>query len=348
MSLCFIKQKAFMAKTNHRITPTEIPYTRWTVRLSMACMLNSLIGNSKLMQSNLWPKLEAFLQKKWCQDIYVRFRKQLYVSAGFLEEFSKEVRVMLEMTIEFEDKTWNFDFNINTRGRGVARKNIAPEEDSEFRQAIYSGKAKITIELIFGEIKQTHPTETKFPLQPSQSAIFARKLLEKQIQSDVQLVSQNGEMFPCHKSFLAGQSSRFHQLFEKRPEKKFWKFDMTEEGLSAFLKYIYYADIEEPKKNLKIGMELLKIGREYNITSLEKCMMDLMLEVPASTLTVEIALELFCFTRKEKEFEDLRKKVIKLMKWNSVKVSESRRLRRIVGRNDDDAIKELDSIGLYK
>ncbi|CAL8140881.1 unnamed protein product [Orchesella dallaii] len=107
----------------------------------------------------------------------------------------------------------------------------------------------------------------------------------------------------------------FHHLFQSRPEEKIWKFRMTEERLTAFLKYIYYADAEDPKKNLKIAMELLKIRRKYKITSMEKGMTDFLLEVPTTAFTWEIALDLFCLTKKEKGFEALKNKAIELMKW---------------------------------
>ncbi|CAL8138808.1 unnamed protein product [Orchesella dallaii] len=305
-------------------------------------MADSLMENSNnnlLRKRNLLPKMAEWMKKKWGLYVNMRFREQLGVSVPFLADLNKDWKITLGITIEYEDKTWDFDFYINSRGHGLSRKKFTPEENSEFVQAICSGQGRITVDINFGEIEQTNETGLKFPLPPNQISILVRKLLEEQVPRDVRLVAQNGEMFPCHKAILAGHCEWFHHLFQKRPEKNIWKFDMTEEGLSAFLKYVYYADTEEPKKNLKIGMELLKIGHKYEITLLEKLMMDLILEVPTSEFTWEIALELFCFTRNENGLTALRKKAIERMKLNSnsVNASESETLQSIVDSEDMDA-----------
>ncbi|CAL8138806.1 unnamed protein product [Orchesella dallaii] len=237
---------------------------------------------------------------------------------------------------------------LKKKGRGVALTNFTPQENSEFQQAIRSGRGKITIEIRFGGRRLIPPTTTEMPFQPIPTTSFARKLLEEQIQTDVHLVALNGDMFPCHKGFLAANSTWFHHLFQSRPEEKIWKFRMTKEGLAAFLKYIYYADTDDPKNNLKIGMELLKIGRTYKIASMEKGMMDLLLEVPTTAFSWEIASELFYFTRKEEGFETLRNKALELMKLNYVEVSESETLQGILGGEDLDTKKELDLIGFHK
>ncbi|CAL8109789.1 unnamed protein product [Orchesella dallaii] len=262
-------------------------------------------------------------------NVNVRFRHRIHVSVSSLPDILIDWNVDLVMIIEYEDRTWNFDCNLSIRGRGVVLTKFTPQEDLEFRQAIRSGKGKITIEIKFGERRLIPPTTTDMPFQPIPTTVFARNLLEEQIQTDVYLVSLNTVLFPCHKGFLAAHSAWFHHLFQSRPEEKIWKFRMTEEGLTAFLKYIYYADTEDPKKNLKIAVELLKIGRKYKITSMEKGMTDLLLEVPTTAFTWEIALELFCFLRKEEGFEALENKVIECMKRNSAKVSESETLQGI-------------------
>ncbi|CAL8124700.1 unnamed protein product [Orchesella dallaii] len=256
---------------------------------------------------------------------------------------SKEGKVELEMTVEYEDKKWNFDFTINSKGVGVMCKKLDSKLKAEFREALYSGEAKTTFKLNFRDVEPLHRI-----LPHDQTAMVSRKLLDLQIQSDVQLVAQNGMKFPCHKAFLAGHSAWFDHLFRMQPEEKIWKFDMTEVGLRAFLKYVYYADTEVPKNNLGIALELLKIGRKYNITLVEKGMQALILEIPTSSLGVETSLRLFCLTRKEKGLENLRAKAIKLMKWNLTKVSESYTLQSIVKGEGSDTIAELDSIGLYK
>ncbi|CAL8124710.1 unnamed protein product [Orchesella dallaii] len=324
---------------------------RWKVGLNKISLLQSMVKNSDnnlLTQGDLWSKMGELLKKTYrpAPYIVVRFRDHIRVSAFFLRSFlSNDWKMVMEMTIEFEAKKWTFDFNINSQGVGVEWKikRLGRELKSEFKKALLSGKAKITVKLTFqGMIKTIIATSP-----PDQTTQVVRKLLEEQIQSDMQLVAKNGtELFPCHKAFLAGHSSWFDLSFRMEPEKEVWEVNMTEEGLSAFLKYVYYADTEVPKKNLKIAMELLKIGKEYQIALLEKEMKTLLLEVETSAMGVEIALELFCFTRKEKGWEELKAKAINLLNWNSTKVSKSYTLQSIV-KGDEDTITELDSIGLY-
>lgn len=45
--------------------------------------------------------------------------------------------------------------------------------------------------------------------------------------------------------------------------------DMTEPGVKAMLKYLYYRDLEDPKRNPAIAMELLRCATKYQLESLE-------------------------------------------------------------------------------
>ncbi|CAL8138850.1 unnamed protein product [Orchesella dallaii] len=342
MSVFFAKRKTFLAYEHPINRSKYTPNTVWRVGLTKLCILQSLVENPNnlILRSNLWPvwpKLDELL-KKTHKYLNVRFREQIRVFATSLADIPIDWNVDLVMIIEYEDRIWNFDCNLNTRGRGVALTKFTPKENLEFRKAICSGKGKITIEIRFGGRRLNPPTTIEMPFQPIPTTCFARKLLEEQIQTDVRLVALNGDVFPCHKGFLAAQSAWFHHLFQSRPEEKIWKFRMTEEGLTAFLKYIYYADSEDPKKNLKIAMELLKIGRMYKIISMEKGMTDLLLEVPTTAFTREIALELSCFTRKEKGFEALKNKAIEL----EMELCKNHRNQKLVGGEDLDTEKDLE------
>ncbi|ODM94792.1 BTB/POZ domain-containing protein [Orchesella cincta] len=348
MSVFLVKQKTFKAYDFIHANPNRPNLKRWKTSVNKVCLLQSMMAyshNSTLLRGNVWPKLEKLLERKPSPNLTTRFREQVRISAAFLIELAKERKVEVVMTVEFQDKNWIFKFTINAKGNGVFFKRMTDKEKSEFTTAIMSGEGKLTIELIFGEAAEPTPVRPLFAQE--QITSIARKMLDEQIQCDLQLISQDGTVFPCHKAFLAVHSTWFHQLFQNKPEEKVWKISMTLEGLRAFLNYVYYVDMEVPKKDLRVAVELLKVGNKYSIVPLEKDMKNLLLEFQTSAMSVEVALLLFCFARKVKGYDLLKMKAIKLMKWNLTKVSELKDLQGILG-NDSDTVKELELMGLYK
>lgn len=69
--------------------------------------------------------------------------------------------------------------------------------------------------------------------------------------------------------------------------------DMREDCVRALLGFLYYWDLDKPKSDLNLAIELLEAAHKYDIVSLENAMKRILLDKPIWAFDVEQALELF-------------------------------------------------------
>jgi len=92
--------------------------------------------------------------------------------------------------------------------------------------------------------------------------------------------------------------------------------DLTEAGVKAFLKFIYYSDVSDAVRKAEVALELLEAGNQYHILSLETSMQDVFLQQPTVWFKnkVEILLQLFLLTLKVDGYDQLKQRVVSVMK----------------------------------
>jgi len=92
--------------------------------------------------------------------------------------------------------------------------------------------------------------------------------------------------------------------------------DLTEAGLEAFLKFVYYSDVADAVRTPEVALELLEAGHKYDILSLETSMQDVFLQQSADWFKdkVEILVRLFLWTLKLEGYEQLKQRVVLVMK----------------------------------
>jgi len=103
------------------------------------------------------------------------------------------------------------------------------------------------------------------------------------------------------------------------------KMEMSEEGLAAFLKYIYYLDLDDALKNGSVALELLKTGHKYDMAALEKATQQIFKGKGVDWFDVDVAMHLFLWSRKmDGDYEDVKMKAVQVIKkyvgmyWNDM------------------------------
>lgn len=91
--------------------------------------------------------------------------------------------------------------------------------------------------------------------------------------------------------------------------------EMTDQGVRAFLAFLYCWDTSVPSQDPNVALELFRAGHKYEIPEMEKSMKEILLNTPTEKLSVDLALDLFTFaTLKTGPLEDLKLKAVGVLK----------------------------------
>jgi len=89
--------------------------------------------------------------------------------------------------------------------------------------------------------------------------------------------------------------------------------EMSEEGVKAFLKYIYHSDLDDALKNGSIALELLMAGHKYDMALLEDAVKEIFKEKRAGWYDVDVAMNLFLWSLKMNDYEDVKMKAVNVL-----------------------------------
>lgn len=90
--------------------------------------------------------------------------------------------------------------------------------------------------------------------------------------------------------------------------------NMSEKGVVAMLNYLYCIDFEEKDLGSEIYMELLQASEQYSMSNLQQTMKQVLLNKPCDWFQVDLALQVFCFSRNVENCQELKQKCIKVLK----------------------------------
>lgn len=90
--------------------------------------------------------------------------------------------------------------------------------------------------------------------------------------------------------------------------------DMSEQGVQAFLEYLYKSEKSLAEQNPQVALELLEAAHKYDIPHLEGNMKHLFLEKSNDWFNVDVALHLFLFARNICDYEHLKIKCVQVLK----------------------------------
>ncbi|CAL8108337.1 unnamed protein product [Orchesella dallaii] len=221
-------------------------------------------------------------------------------------------------------------------------QTVAIENPGDFykhQNKVWEGR--VSVQLIPGE----GGGGTLAGLAPAMNPV-GRKFLEENLHSDFTIIAQNRTRIPTHKLVLAAHSPVFQRMLEsdcQETMENIIELDNSKEGVMAFLKFLYYSDIEDPIGNERVALELLELGHKYEISSLENVMKALFLSVDC--YSVDVAVTLFHRSGMVAGYEDLKAKAVRSIKLRKNDLKESTVFDELV-RKDPEMTKELFELAL--
>lgn len=106
-----------------------------------------------------------------------------------------------------------------------------------------------------------------------------RWLLHVEHNTDVVIVAGNGSRVKCHKLHLSLHSPVFREMLQSNMNETQTQTlvldDMSEEGIKAFLCYLYYRDMSRGERSPEMALQLLIAAHIYQVPVLEASMRDL-------------------------------------------------------------------------
>jgi hypothetical protein len=121
----------------------------------------------------------------------------------------------------------------------------------------------------------------------------------------------DGKEFKCHQSVLMAQSPVMQKMLttEGMRETENNQIDRTGEntidGIQAFLKFLYYQDLNEARKNMELAFELLRTAHYYEVTPLIETCVEIFKSAPKENFESSTLREIFLFACKA-SLEELR------------------------------------------
>jgi hypothetical protein len=125
-------------------------------------------------------------------------------------------------------------------------------------------------------------------------------------------ITLNKRRFKCHRSVLMSHSEVIKRMLEMDgvTENVNNELDrtgeMTEDGLQAFLRYLYYSDLMAAKEDAAIAFELLRTAHFYKIDCLEDACTKILKAVKDNKFDCETLLDLYLFTRNVNKLKELK------------------------------------------
>ncbi|CAL8132417.1 unnamed protein product [Orchesella dallaii] len=158
--------------------------------------------------------------------------------------------------------------------------------------------------------------------------VFNKDILLNQIQCDFKIIAKDDQVLQCHKALLAARSKVFTTMFKAACEETTnnqVKLPISHAGADAFLKFLYYSDVEAALESPTLVMDLLDLGHKYDISPLESKMKKILSGRNNWWYSADNALRLFDWSCKVTEHGDLKKKAVDVIRS---KVQELKGLNR--------------------
>ncbi|CAL8132411.1 unnamed protein product [Orchesella dallaii] len=147
--------------------------------------------------------------------------------------------------------------------------------------------------------------------------VLNKNILLNQIQCDFKIIAKDDHVLKCHKAFLAAQSKVFTTMFNTACEETTnnqVKLPISHAGADAFLKFLYYSDVEAALGSPTLAMDLLELGHKYDISPLESKMKKILSGSKNWWYSADNALRLFDWSCKVTEHGDLKKKAVDVIR----------------------------------
>ncbi|CAL8092027.1 unnamed protein product [Orchesella dallaii] len=247
---------------------------------------------------------------------------------GIFTEYKEPVRVNLGMTINCGHT--GIVESINVIGM-VPSMSDSEAEKCYFKGAldsdqvtkfkcvegvVYNGNISVLMCALTDEYySSVHPTQ-----------LMCKAFLDDKIACDFELISKNGSRIPCHKAFIAWNSPVLSVMLQtdcKESKENAYELGLSEDGVKAFLEFIYYGNMDRPNERPTIALELFEAAHKYNVQAMEKAIKNMLLRKQTTWFPIDVALQLFVLTNQTNSYPDLKWRVLQVIKGKPVEMKES-------------------------
>lgn len=146
-----------------------------------------------------------------------------------------------------------------------------------------------------------------------------RRMLMEEICTDLEIrCGGDGKIVKGHRAVLGGRSNVFKAMFqsEEMEEAKTGKLEMeemSEQGVRALLRWIYWGDEKEALLDSDVAVELLIAGDKWDLGGLTEKMKEIILKrrgYDDEWFSLDSALELYGWARNLEGMEEVKEKAI--------------------------------------
>ncbi|ODM92552.1 Ring canal kelch protein [Orchesella cincta] len=136
-------------------------------------------------------------------------------------------------------------------------------------------------------------------VQESSNGFGLLSFLEEKRFCDFTIIADNEASIQCHRMILAAKSPVLSRMLEMdcvETRQKRLKMNASEAAIKAFLKFIYYSDLEDTFESPLVAVELMELGHKYDVGMLEETMKKFILKKADEWLDIDAALKLFLYS----------------------------------------------------
>ncbi|CAL8132378.1 unnamed protein product [Orchesella dallaii] len=241
------------------------------------------------------------------------------------KHYNDQLNIIVEVGFESNEKIRLTGFQPTT---AINESSASPRywviREFQGLDQLFASKPEVKVSL-----KVEVELEDSLNLSPGRNhRVLNKNILLNQIQCDFKIIAEDNQVLQCHKAFLAAQSKVFTTMFNTACEETTnnqVKLPISHAGADAFLKYLYYSDIEAAMGSPTLAMDLLELGHKYDISPLESEMKKILAGSKNWWYSADNALRLFDWSCKVTMHGDLTKKAVDVIRS---KVQELKGLNR--------------------
>ncbi|ODN03083.1 Zinc finger and BTB domain-containing protein 7A [Orchesella cincta] len=150
-------------------------------------------------------------------------------------------------------------------------------------------------------------------------------MYEEKAFCDFNILSENGTEIPCHRTVLSANSPTFARILVTdcmETKVNAYKLDLSEEGVDALLKYVYFRNLDDPLASCHIAFELMDIAHQYDFIGLEDAIKQIFLGKSYLWYSINVAVDIYLYTLKLQD-EQLKSEIVKVIKMKIDELEDS-------------------------
>ncbi|ODM92444.1 Speckle-type POZ protein-like B [Orchesella cincta] len=162
-----------------------------------------------------------------------------------------------------------------------------------------------------------------------------QNLFIKKTMTDCSILTSNKTEIKCHGCVLATNSDVFLAMLtnglQESQTKRIEMTDLADEVVNSMLLYLMFEMTEE------LAFDLLCTAHKYNITALERDILQVLLDKPDENFELETVIALYFFAANIEQFSELCEKALNILQRNKTVLATSSAYQDLLQTNPKEA-----------